>query len=399
MLGEWVPLEIFEVPTGTPAFDWTVPDEWNIREAWIEDSKGRRIVDFRDSSLHILNYSIPVDAEVDLATLDKHLYSIPEHPDWIPYRTTYYAEEWGFCLPHRLRESLDDSRYRVRIDADRSPGSLTYAECLIPGELSNEILVYTHICHPSLCNDNLSGIAVAAAVGARLLAGEKLRHSVRLVFAPGTIGSIVWLSQNHDRLDRIAHGLVIGLLGDDAPFTWKRTRNGAAAVDKVAANVLGRRSADNRIIEFSPYGYDERQFGSPGLNLPVGRLTRSENEGYPEYHSSADNPDIVSEERLEEAVQVVTEILQTLDRNRYFVNQEPFCEPQLGRRGLYGSIGGSGIPDKESAMLWLLNQCDGGHSLLDVSENSGIAFESLVATAVELMDAGLLAERSEEVME
>lgn len=390
----WLPLDVTEVPSGSQAFDWTVPDEWNVRDAWIEDLEGRRIVDFRDSNLHVLNYSIPVDSEMDRSTLDEHLYSIPEHPDWIPYRTTYYAEQWGFCLPHRVRESLEDARYRVRIDADRSPGSLTYAECVVPGESEREILVYTHTCHPSLCNDNLSGIAVAAAAGARLLSGEKPRYTIRLVFGPGTIGSIVWLSRNREQLQRIVHGLAIGLLGDNAPFTWKRSRRGTAEVDRVAEYVLGRRSNDNRIIEFSPYGYDERQFGSPGIDLPVGRLTRSENGGYPEYHSSADNLDLVTEDRLAESVEVVMEILQILDKNRYFVNQEPFCEPQLGQRGLYRKTGGSEIPDRESAMLWLLNQCDGRHSLLDVAERADIAFDILAATAAELLDARLLADRS-----
>ncbi|WP_405243706.1 DUF4910 domain-containing protein [Lentisalinibacter salinarum] len=394
ILASRVPLDLTEVPSGTEVFDWIVPDEWNVHEAWIEDPQGRRIVDFRDSNLHVLNYSMAVDAEVSRSTLDEHLHSLPEHPDWIPYRTSYYAEQWGFCVPHRLRESLPEGRYRVRIDAERAPGSLTYAECRVPGELDREILLYTHTCHPSLCNDNLSGMAVAAAVGARLLAGEKPRHSIRLVFGPGTIGSIVWLSRNRERLDRIAHGLVIGLLGDDAPFTWKRSRRGTAEVDRVAEHVLGRRSRENRVIGFSPYGYDERQFGSPGIDLPVGRLTRSVNGGYAEYHSSADNLDLVTEERLAESVEVVTEIVRTLDGNRYFVNQEPYCEPQLGRRGLYRTTGGSGIPDRESAMLWLLNQSDGDNSLLDIAEKSEIGFDSLAITAEELRAAGLLAEKS-----
>lgn len=394
VLGDWLPLEVTEVPTGTQAFDWTVPDEWNVHEAWIEDPAGRRIVDFRDSNLHVLNYSLSVDAVVDRATLDEHLHSLPEHPDWIPYRTSYYAEQWGFCVSHRLRESLTEGRYRVRIDAERKPGSLTYAECLIPGELETEILLYTHTCHPSLCNDNLSGIAVAAAVGALMLSTERPRYSIRQVFGPGTIGSIVWLSRNNERLSEIAHGLVIGLLGDNAPFTWKRSRRDDAEVDRVAAYVLGQRSAKNCIIDFSPYGYDERQFGSPGIDLPVGRLTRSVNGGYPEYHSSADNLELVTEERLVESVEVVTEILQTLDKNQYFVNQQPYGEPQLGKRGLYRTTGGSDIPDRESAMLWLLNQCDGRNSLLDIAEKSGIRFESLAATAAELNEAGLLVEQS-----
>lgn len=394
VLGEWLPLNVFEVPSGTRVFDWVVPDEWNIREAWVEDPDGRRIVDFQDSNLHVLNYSLPVEAEVDRAALDQHLYSLPDHPDWVPYRTSYYAEQWGFCVSHRLRESLAEGMYKVRIDADREPGSLTYAECYIPGELEREILIYTHTCHPSLCNDNLSGIAVAAAIGRRLQSLSNLRYSVRLVFGPGTIGSIVWLSRNQDQLQRIVHGLVVGLVGDDSPFTWKTSRHGDREVDRVAEYVLRRHSSDNRVAEFSPYGYDERQFGSPGINLPVGRLTRSANGEYPEYHSSADNMDLVTEDRLEESVEIVMDILRTLDNNRYFVNQEPYCEPQLGRRGLYRKTGGTGVPDRESAMLWLLNQSDGSKSVLDIAQRSGIQFESLVATATELRQADLLAEKA-----
>ena len=394
VLGDWIPLDVTEVPSGTRAFDWTVPDEWNIRDAWIEDPAGRRIVDFGDSNLHVLNYSVPIDAEVDLDTLDDHLYSLPEHPDWIPYRTSYYDERWGFCVPHRLRQSLTEGRYRVHIDADRAPGSLTYAECLVPGESKDEILIYTHTCHPSLCNDNLSGMAIAAALGRDLMSMGTLRHSVRLVFGPGSIGSIVWLSRNRERLDDIAHGLVIGLLGDDAPLTWKRSRRGGADVDRVATYILARHSSENRVVDFSPYGYDERQFCSPGIDLPVGRLTRSANGEYPEYHSSADDLGIVTAERLEESAKIVMQILRILDTNRYFVNQEPYCEPQLGRRGLYRATGGSDIPDRESAMLWLLNQSDGGNSLLDIAERSGIGFETLVTTANELLEAGLLAVRS-----
>ncbi|MEX0914980.1 MAG: DUF4910 domain-containing protein, partial [Wenzhouxiangellaceae bacterium] len=220
------------------------------------------------------------------------------------------------------------------------------------------------------------------------------RYTYRLVFGPGTIGSIVWLSRNRERLGDIAHALMLGLVGDAAPFTWKRSRHGNAEIDRVAEYVLGRRQPEHRVLDFSPYGYDERQFGSPGINLPAGRLTRSVNGGYPQYHSSADNLDLIAEDRLQEALAVVTEVLQTLDDNRYFVNNQPYCEPQLGKRGLYRQTGGTDIADRESAMLWLLNQSDGDHSLLDIAEKSGIGFESLAATAAELAAAGLLDEQA-----
>ncbi|WP_452233332.1 DUF4910 domain-containing protein [Lentisalinibacter sediminis] len=392
LVADWVPLTIHEVPSGEPAFDWTVPDEWNIREAWIEDEAGRRIVDFADSNLHVLNYSVPVNKIMGLAELDEHLYSLPDRPDWIPYRTSYYSEKWGFCLPHRLRQSLTEQRYRVKIDADRRPGSLTYAECVIPGDTEREILVYTHTCHPSLCNDNLSGIVVAAALGQRLMEEAPGRHTYRLVFGPGAIGSIVWLSRNREHLKRIAGGLVIGLLGDAAAHTYKRSRHGHHQIDQAAEYVLAAHDPLARIMDFEPYGYDERQFGSPGINLPVGRLTRSVNGGYPEYHTSADNPGLVTEERLQASLDIVTAILQTLDENRYLVNQQPMCEPQLGKRGLYRATGGADLPERESAMLWLLNQSDGENSLLDIARRSGVTFEALVRTAQELEAAGLLRE-------
>lgn len=391
----WLPLEMHEVPTGTQAFDWTVPNEWNIRDACIETMDGQRVVDFQASSLHVLNYSCPVDTVVDRETLDEHLNSLPEHPDRIPYRTSYYTERWGFCLTHRQREALREPRYRVKVDATLEPGSLTYGECLIPGRESREVLIYTHVCHPSLCNDNLSGIAVAAALGRALAAQASRRFSYRLVFAPGTIGSIVWLSRNQARLGRIAHGLVLGLLGDAAPHTYKRTRAGDREVDRIVEHVLERRPARNEVLDFSPYGYDERQFGSPGINLPVGRLTRSVNGGYPEYHTSADNLELVSESRLEESVELVLEILDALEHNRRYVNLSPCCEPQLGKRGLYRSTGGEQIEDRESAMLWVLNQSDGEHSLLDIARKSGIKLESLAHVAAELVEAELLQQKPE----
>jgi aminopeptidase-like protein len=391
---EWIPLEIVEVPSGTPAFDWTVPDEWNVSSAYIADKSGKRVVDFADSSLHLLNYSEPFDGDVSREELEEHLFSLPDHPEWIPYRTSYYARNWGFCLPHSVRESLSDETYHVYIDSTLEPGHLTYGECYIPGREAREILLFTHVCHPALANDNLSGIAVAAAVARQLRSGPELRYSYRFVFAPGTIGSIVWLSQNKDRLENISHGLVLGLLGDEAPHTYKQTRHSEHEIDRVAAHVLRRRSENCHILPFSPYGYDERQFGSPGIDLPVGRLTRSVNGGYPEYHTSADNLGLVSEERLEVSVGVVTEILQSLEQNRYFVNLEPNCEPQLGKRGLYRATGGEQIADRENAILWLLNQSDGEHSVLEIATKSGIAMDTLHGVAEELVAAGLLQHKS-----
>jgi aminopeptidase-like protein len=330
--------------------------------------------------------------EVDRETLEAHLFSLPDQPDLIPYRTSYYTRQWGFCVQHSVRERLTESRYRVKVDADLSPGSLTYGEYYIAGNQHDEVLIYTHVCHPSLCNDNLTGIAVAAALGRWISEIPTRRYSYRIVFAPGTIGSIVWLSQNKEALSQIAHGLVIGLLGDNAPFTYKRSRHGQREIDHVVEHVIMSRSPDARVIDFSPYGYDERQFGSPGINLPMGRLTCSENGGYPEYHTSADNLDLVSEDRLQEAFHTVTAVVQALEDNRYYRNLAPFGEPQLGRRGLYRPTGGAQIAERESAMLWLLNQSNGNASLLDISIKSRLNISDLAAVARELVAANLLEE-------
>lgn len=395
ILGESLPLDLYEIPTGTAVFDWNVPNEWNVREAYIETMAGDRVLDFADHNLHLMSYSCPIEAIVDREELDGHLHSIPEHPGWIPYRTSYYTENWGFCLTQHQRDALGDPRYKVKIDTELKAGSLSYAECWIPGRSDREVLLYTHVCHPSLCNDNLSGIAVLCTLGQLLLAQPSRRYSYRLVFAPGTIGSITWLSQNQSNLQRIEHGLVLGLLGDDAPHTFKKTRSGDAEIDRIASYVLSKRSDRNRILDFSPYGYDERQFGSPGINLPVGRLTRSVNGGYPQYHSSADNLDIVSEQRLQESVDVAMEILNSLEENHCYQNLEPYCEPQLGKRGLYRATGGAQLAERETAMLWLLNQADSKTSLLEIAEKSGQSLHALAEVADELKTAGLLGEKAD----
>jgi aminopeptidase-like protein len=387
---DWLPLAIREVPTGTRVFDWTVPKEWNIRDAYIADVRGRRVVDFRQSNLHVLNYSTPIKARVARDVLLQHVYSLPEQPELIPYRTSYYSENWGFCLTENQRRMLTEDEYDVCIDSSLGNGYLTYGECVLAGKVEDEVLFYTHVCHPSLCNDNLTGIAVTAALGRWLAERGNPRYTYRLVFGPGTIGSITWLSENRDRLGRIRHGLSLGLLGDAAGHTYKRTRSGAERIDQVVEYVLEQRGKPHRVVDFSPYGYDERQFGSPGIRLPVGRLTRSENGGYPEYHTSADNIDLIAEERLSDSLAVLQEIVEVLEADIHYVNTEPYCEPQLGRRGLYRATGGTNIEHRESAMLWLLNQSDGEQSILDIARRSNIGVQSLAAVAIELERAGLL---------
>jgi aminopeptidase-like protein len=308
----------------------------------------------------------------------------------VPWRTSYYAERWGFCASQRLVDSLPDGDYEVCVDATLADGHLTYGEHLVEGETSDEVLISIHVCHPSLANDNLSGIAVATGL-ARRLAEARPRYSYRFLFAPGTIGSITWLARNEGRLGRVRHGLVLACVGDPGGFTYKRSRRGDAEIDRAVAHVLGRSGRAHRVVDFEPYGYDERQFCSPGFDLPVGCLSRTPYARYPEYHTSADDLDLVGPAQLQESLEVCWEVVQVLEGNRRFLNLSPKGEPQLGRRGLYGAIGGrSDAEERQMAMLWVLNLSDGRHSLLDVAERSGVAFPLLAEVAAALEEAGLL---------
>ena len=390
-IGRIVPLEIHEVPTGTEVFDWTVPREWNIEEAFIEDRNGNRLIDFREHSLHVVSYSMPIDRLCEWDELQQHLHTLPEHPDWIPYRTSYYQENWGFCLAHRDLDRFKAGPFHVVIRSSLTEGSLTYGETVIPGATEREVLFFNHVCHPSLCNDNLSGNAVMAEL-ARRLRGRQSRFTYRFVWAPGTIGSITWLSRNESHFGRIHAGLVGVLLGDAGPFHYKRTRGGAAEIDRVVEFVLKELHPDAKLLDFSPYGYDERQFGSPGIDLPVGRLTRTPNGAYEEYHSSADNLDFVRPEHLAESLRVLERIIEVLEGDARYRNTQPKCEPQLGKRGLYGSTGGTQPKQREHAILWLLSLSDTEHSLLDICTKSGIGFDVVRTAADDLLNAGLLEE-------
>jgi aminopeptidase-like protein len=385
-----VPLQISEVPTGTEVFDWTVPKEWNIRDAYIKDAVGRRIVDFQRSNLHVLNYSTPVRATMPLSELKQHLFTLPEHPDWIPYRTSYYKEAWGFCLAHNLLRALADGDYEVCIDSTLTNGHLTYAECCVPGRSSDEVLISTHACHPSLANDNLSGLAVATAL-AEFLAGRDLRYSYRFLFIPGTIGAITWLARNRENVERIRHGLVLTGIGDASGFHYKKSRRGDAEIDQAAAHVLRHHGESPKILEFSPYGYDERQYCSPGFNLPVGCLMRSVWGTFPEYHTSADDLEFIRPAQLAASLRVCAALLDVLEGNRRYKSLNPFCEPQLGKRNLYRSSGGEAIGEEINARLWVLNFSDGEHSLLDIAERSGLTFATIRDAAELLHQSGLLA--------
>jgi aminopeptidase-like protein len=393
-LQKHIPLTVHEVPTGYQAFDWTVPKEWNIRDAYVKNSCGERVVDFRRSNLHVVNYSAPVSKKISLAELKEHLFTLPVHPDWIPYRTSYYVENWGFCVSHRLFEQLGEEEYEVYIDSTLEDGSLTYGEFLIPGTTGDEVLVSCHACHPSLCNDNLSGVALATFL-AKVMTAFPHRYSYRFLFIPGTIGSITWLSCNQSNLDRIKHGLVLACVGDRGSSSYKKSRRGDAEIDRAAVHVLqhsGQRHGYT-VQDFSPYGYDERQYCSPGIDLPVGCLSRTPHGRFPEYHTSADDLNFVDASSLADSFAKCLAVFEVLEANKAFVNQNPKCEPQLGKRGLYRTWGGyADAETRELAMLWVLNQSDGTHKLLDIAERSGMSFEYIHEAAKTLKEHGLLQE-------
>jgi aminopeptidase-like protein len=389
LLGKWVDLRLHEVPTGTKVFDWEIPKEWNIRDAYIKNSQGEKVVDFQKCSLHVVNYSIGVKQTMRLADLRKHLFTLPEKPDWIPYRTSYYNETWGFCLSQRQLEALPEGEYEVMIDATLEPGHLTYGEFRIQGETDDEVLISCHSCHPSLCNDNLSGMVVAAAL-AKCLAPTALHYSYRFVWAPGTIGSIAWLALNEPVLPRIKHGLVLSCVGDPGSFTFKRSRRTDAEIDRAVEHVLRRSGTKYDLLDFSPLGYDERQYCSPGIDLPMGCFMRTPNGKYPQYHTSADNLDFVTAPALAESLDMLLSVVKAIERNERYLNLNPKCEPQLGRRGLYRRVGGTNNSRHEEAMLWVLNLSDGDHSLLDIAERSKLDIDELFEASQTLLQHGLL---------
>ncbi len=386
VLAREVPLVVHEVPSGTPVFDWTVPNEWNIRDAYVKDSRGERVIDFQQSNLHVMGYSVPIHRTLSLAELRSHLHTLPEHPDWIPYRTSYYRPEWGFCLSDRQLATLGEDEYEVCIDATLAPGHLTYGEYYLPGATTDEVLISAHVCHPSLGNDNLSGVALAAFL-ARQLGALPRRYSYRFLFIPGTIGAITWLCAHQHDVANIRHGLVLACVGDAGHVSYKRSRRGDAAIDRAVAHVLKHAGGRHDVEDFAPDGYDERQFCSPGFDLPVGRLSRTPHGRFAEYHTSADDLDFVRPAALADSFALCLAVLSLLEHNATYVNQNPKCEPQLGRRGLYRVMGG--YQDQlveESALLWALNLSDGRHSLLDIAERAGMQFES-VRRAAELLAA------------
>jgi aminopeptidase-like protein len=393
ILREQIPIEIREVPSGTQVFDWTVPREWNIRDAWIKNRAGERIVDFQKLNLHVVSYSVPINRKMRLAELRDHLFTVTDHSDWVPYRTSYYTESWGFCLSeNQLSQLRETEQYDVCIDSSLENGHLTYGEYLLKGQQSEEVLISSHICHPSLANDNLSGIAIAVEL-ARHLASSPRRYSYRFLFIPGTIGSITWLSQNENVVKRIRHGLVLTCVGDAGNITYKRSRRGNAEIDRAFIHVLKHSGDPHKVIDFFPYGYDERQYCSPGFNLPVGCMMRSPHGQCPEYHTSGDNLAFVRPQALADSLEKCRSVIDLLESNRIHINQQSKCEPQLGRRGLYTGLGSADERRRhEMALLWVLNLSDSEHDLLAIAERADVPFSEIKVAADALSRTGLLKE-------
>lgn len=389
-----IPLRVHEVPSGTKVFDWTVPKEWNIRDAYVKNSKGERLIDFQKSNLHVVSYSMPVRKNLALEELKKHLHTLPDHPDWVPNRTSYYREDWGFCLSHNQLLDLPSGEYEVCIDSSLDEGHLTYGECFLQGEREEEVLITSNICHPSLCNDTLSAVVLVTFL-AKHLQSLRLRYSFRFLFTPATIGPITWLSLNEARVSNIKHALSAACVGDPGKSTYKKSRRGNAEIDRAVSHVLKHSGAEYGMRDFVPYGYDERQFSSPGFDVPMGSLMRTPESVLLEHHTSADNLELVQPEYLADSFSKYLQVIALLEGNKKYLNLNPKCEPQLAKRGIYRAIGGQSVKDKELAMFWVLNLSDGEHALLDIAERSGLPFGLIKDAADILSSHDLLAAMAE----
>ncbi|MEO0896463.1 MAG: DUF4910 domain-containing protein [Bacteroidota bacterium] len=384
ILQELIPIEIHETPSGTKAFDWTVPREWNIRDAYILTPDGRKVADFKVNNLHVMNYAIPTHKKLSWVELEPHLYTLPHLPEAIPYITSYYNENWGFCLRQTTYDSLPrEGEYEVLIDSTLEAGSLTHGDLILKGESEQEVLFSTYVCHPSMANNELSGPLVAAMLYQEIAKIPNRKYTYRFVFAPETIGIINYLSRHGETMKaNTVAGYVLTCVGDDGPLTFKRSKHKTSLADRAAEHVLKNQPEPFEVIEFAIGGSDERQYCSPGFNLPVGSLMRSMYKKYPYYHTSLDNKDFISFEAMERTLQLYVNIVKTLEINERYYNTNPYCEPQLGKRGLYYKVGGN--PKRNQLiprMLHLLSFADGNMDLIDIAEwreDMAIEFEESI---------------------
>lgn len=393
MIQSIIPITIHEVPTGTKVFDWEIPKEWNIKDAYILDEEGNKIIDFKANNLHVVSYSIPVDKYVTLDELQKHLYSIEEQPDAIPYITSYYKERWGFCISHHQRKGLKQGMYRVFIDSELKDGYLTYGEMLIPGIKEQEIFLSTYICHPSMANNELSGPVVTTSLTKWIL-NKPRKYSYRIIFIPETIGSITYLSQNLEEMKKnIIAGFNLTCSGDERNFSYLPTRYGNTLADKVSLNILNHKHPNFKKYSYLQRGSDERQYCSPGIDLPVVSIMRTKYGEYPEYHTSLDNLELVTPNGLQGTYDVLKECIEALENNEKYKNN---ClgEPQLGKRGLFPTIGQKITPREVKNILNFLAYADGTNDLIDISNMINVPVSDLYPIIAKLYEHQLITNES-----
>ena len=392
MIREIVPeIQVFEVPSGTAVYDWTVPKEWNIRGGWIKNMQGETIIDFNDCNLHVMGYSIPVHQTISREELSEHVYTQPEQPEWIPYVTSYYKERWGFCMSERQKQALTDVEYEVYIDSTLEDGFLTYGELVLPGETDDEIFFSTYLCHPSMANNELSGPCVQTELIKYLKSLSHRRYTYRFVFIPETIGSITYLSRNLEALQQhVKAGFVLSCVGDNRTYSMVSTKYEDTLADRVLNNVLKFHYPDYIRYSFIKRASDERQYGSAGVNLPVCAFCRSKYHEYPEYHTSADNMDLISPEGLSGAYEVMVKVINALENN-YFYQMQCKCEPQLGKRGLYPTVSQKGTKGDARYMQDFIAYADGRNDLIGISNILDIPVDKLIPIKDQLMEHHLLA--------